>query len=307
VTTPARPLRFGLAGTGHWARITHAPALASADGIEFAAVWGRNTEAARALAAEHNAAAHDDFDAFLSDVDAVAFSVPPDVQAAIAVRAAGAGKHLLLEKPIAISAADGEALVQAVQDAGVASVVFFTARFQPDVRAWLADVVHPGHVVHPGRWSGGNAVWLGSALGGGSPFDTAWRRDKGALWDLAPHVISLLWACLGPVVAVTADAGRGDVTHLVLHHSGGATSTVTVTLGATEAAEYSHIYLWGESGRSAAPPETNQPVQALRVALTELAGNARSGNLDHPCDVRFGRDVGRVLAEAQRQIDARTT
>jgi len=299
VTTPARPLRFGLAGTGHWARITHAPALASADGIEFAAVWGRNAGATRALAVEHNVAAHDDFDAFLAGLDAVAFCVPPDVQAAIAVRAAGAGKHLLLEKPIALSAAGGEALARAVSDAGVASVVFFTARFQPDVRAWLADVVQPG------RWSGGNAVWLGSALGGGSPFDTPWRRDNGALWDLAPHLVSLLWACLGPVVAVTADAGRGDLTHLVLHHSGGTTSTVTVTLGATEAAEYSGICLWGESGRSAAPPETSQPVQALRVALAELAGNARSGNLGHPCDVRFGRDIGRVLAQAQRQIGAR--
>jgi predicted dehydrogenase len=36
-----RPLRFGLVGTGHWARITHAPALASTAGIELAAVWGR--------------------------------------------------------------------------------------------------------------------------------------------------------------------------------------------------------------------------------------------------------------------------
>ncbi len=301
MTTPARPLRFGLVGTGHWARITHAPALASADGIEFAAVWGRNAGAARALAAEHDAVAHDDIDAFLADVDGVAFSVPPDVQSAIAVRAAGAGKHLLLEKPVAFSDADGDALVRAVQDAGVASVVFFTARFQPDVRAWLADVVSPG------RWAGGNAVWLGSALGGGSPFDTPWRRDKGALWDLAPHLISLLWACLGPVVAVTADAGQGDVTHLVLHHSGGATSTVTVTLGAAGAAEHSGIWLWGESGRSVAPPETDQPAAALRVALAELAGNARSGHPGHPCDVRFGRDVGRVLAEAQRQIDARST
>ena len=42
------PLRFGLVGTGHWPRITHAPALASAEGIEFAAVWGRDPGAARA-------------------------------------------------------------------------------------------------------------------------------------------------------------------------------------------------------------------------------------------------------------------
>lgn len=300
MTAPVRPPRFGLVGTGHWARIAHAPALASTEGIEFAAVWGRNRAAARALAAEHGTRAYDDIDAFLSDVDAVAFSVPPDVQSAIAVQAAGAGKHLLLEKPIATSDAAADALVRAVRDNGVASVVFFTARFQPEVRAWLADVADRD------GWAGGNAVWLGSALSAASPFNTAWRRDKGALWDLAPHVVSLLWASLGPVVSVTADAGQADVTHLVLHHASGATSTVTVTLSAAEAADYSELYLWGESGRSVAPAETDQPVRPLRVALTELAGHARSGQPGHPCDVRFGRDIGRVLATAQRQLDART-
>jgi hypothetical protein len=115
----------------------------------------------------------------------------------------------------------------------------------------------------------------------------------------------LLWASLGPVVAVTADAGRADVAHLVLHHEGGTTSTVTVTLSASQAAAGFDLYLWGEHGRSAAPPEPPRPVAALRVALTELAAGARSGRTGHPCDVRFGRDVGRVLAEAQRQIDAR--
>jgi predicted dehydrogenase len=54
------PLRFGLVGTGHWAQVTHAPALASTEGIEFAAVWGRNHEAAAALAASHGATAHRD-------------------------------------------------------------------------------------------------------------------------------------------------------------------------------------------------------------------------------------------------------
>jgi predicted dehydrogenase len=50
----ARPLKFGLVGTGYWAGITHAPALASADGIEFAAVWGRNADAAADLAARYD-------------------------------------------------------------------------------------------------------------------------------------------------------------------------------------------------------------------------------------------------------------
>jgi predicted dehydrogenase len=289
-------LRFGLVGTGHWARITHAPALASADGIDFVAVCGRNADAAGELADRYHATAYDDISGFLADVDAVAFAVPPGVQAPIAIRAARAGKHLLLEKPIAISVADAGALVDAVEQAGVASVVFFTARFQADVRAWLAEVTATG------GWAGGCAVWLGSALRAGNPFNTPWRRDKGGLWDLAPHLISLLWASLGPVRSVTAQAGPADVTHLILRHEPGATSTATVTLNAPQSAGFADLFLWGEAGRSAAPVETDQPVTPLRTALTELAANARSGQTPHPCDVRFGREVGRVLADAQHQI-----
>ena len=291
-----RPVRFGLVGTGHWAQITHAPALASTDGIDFAAVWGRNVGAAAELADRYHANTYHDISAFLADVDAVAFAVPPGVQAPIAVRAAEAGKHLLLEKPIAISAADADALAGAVEQAGIASVVFFTARFQADVRAWLSEVTASG------RWAGGCAVWLGSALRAGNPFNTPWRRDKGGLWDLAPHLISLLWASLGPVQSVTAQAGHADVTHLILRHEPGATSTVTVTLNAPQSAELADLFVWGEAGRSAAPVETSQPVTPLRTALTELAANARSGQTSHPCDVHFGRQVGRVLTDAQHQI-----
>jgi hypothetical protein len=48
-------------------------------------------------------------------------------------------------------------------------------------------------------------------------------------------------------------------------------------------------------------------VAALRVALAELTANARSGRVGHPCDVKFGRDVVRVLASAERQLDSRRT
>jgi predicted dehydrogenase len=291
-----RSLRFGLVGTGHWARITHAPALASTDGIEFAAVWGRNADAAADLAASYHVAAHHDLSAFLAGIDAVAFAVPPGVQAPIAIRAASAGKHLLLEKPIAISSADADALAGAVEQARVASVVFFTARFQADVRAWEAEVTAAG------GWAGGCAVWLGSALQPGNPFNTPWRRDKGALWDLAPHVISLLWASLGPVRSVTAQAGLADITHLILRHDDGVTSTVTVTASAPLSADFTELYLWGQAGRSAAPAQAPDPLTPLRTALTELAANARSGQTSHPCDVQFGREIQRVLADAQRQI-----
>ncbi len=289
---------IGLAGTGHWARIVHAPALASTAGIRLAGVWGRNEQAAAALADSYDCVRYRAFDDLLADVDAVAFSMPPDVQAGLAARAAAEGKHLLLEKPIATTEEAGAALVSAVRSAGVASVVFFTGRFQQDVRDWLAAVAGQ-------RWIGGQAVWLGSALASGNPFNTPWRREKGALWDLAPHLVSLLWASLGPVRDVTADAGPGDVTHLILHHEGGASSAMTVTLGAAGVSDGVELWLWGEAGRSSAPGQTSDPIGALRRALTELAANALAGETRHDCDVRFGRAVGAVLAEAQRQLDAR--
>ena len=156
-----------------------------------------------------------------------------------------------------------------------------------------------------GGWTGGLASWFGSSLLESSPFNTPWRRDKGALWDVAPHVISLLWAALGPVTAVTADAGPADVSHLILHHAGGTSSTITVSQNGGEAAAGFEAYLWGPAGRSAVPAEETDPLPPLRTALGELAGNIRSGQVAHPCDAGFGRDVGHVITEAQRQIDAR--
>jgi len=293
------PLRFGLVGTGYWARIAHAPALASTEGIELAGVWGRDRRAAFTLAAEHGAAAFGEIEAMLAAVDAVAFAVPPDVQAPIAAAAARAGKHLMLEKPIAIAEAEADELVAAVDEGQVASVVFFILRFRDEMRAWLADVTARG------GWAGGLTSWFGSSLLETSPFNTPWRRDKGALWDIAPHVVSLLWAALGPVTSVTADAGPVDVSHLILHHEGGASSTMTVSQNGGEAAAGFEAYLWSDRGRSAAPPMTPDPVPPLSTALSELVANIRSGRTEHPCDVRFGRDVGHVVAEAQRQIDQR--
>jgi len=298
-------MRFGLVGTGFWARSTHAPALAATPGGALAAVWGRNGDAARSLAGEFGATAYADVGAFLDAVDAVAFAVPPHVQAPLAVRAAEAGKHLLLEKPISLSVDEADKLVAAVEAAGVASVVFFTDRFNTEIRAWLTDEHARGGWAGAG-WSGGVSVWLGSALQPESPFNTPWRREKGGLWDLGPHVVSLLWACLGPVTSVDAVPGADDVTHLVLRHEGGATSTATVTLSAPAAASGHNLFVWGEAGRSVMPATPVDPRESLRTAAAELLACAAAGSSEHPCDVRFGRAVVRVLAAAQAQVDARS-
>ena len=290
-------LRFGLVGTGYWARETHAPGIAAAKGATLAAVWGRDREAASSLAAVHGAVGFADFDAFLADVDAVSFSVPPDVQPALAMRAAAAGKHLLLEKPMALDEATGDALVRAVESSGVAALVFFTHLFSPPVVAWF-------DACDADPWLGGEAYWLGSALADENPFNTPWRRLYGGLWDVGPHAVVDLWRTLGPVVRVTAVQGAPDVTHLVLHHESGRSSTSTLTLSAPDPADGFTMLLWGPRGRTLMPIDDVDSMVALTVAAETLVDMVRTGERDHPAGVRMGADVVRLLADAQRQVDA---
>lgn len=295
-------MRFGLVGTGYWARVTHAPAIAATAGAELVGVWGRRPEAVGTIAAEHGARAYDDFDALLGDVDAVAFSVPPDVQAPLATRAARAGKHLLLDKPIALTRDDSDALADAVAASGVASVVFFTSRFQPEVRAWLADVNTTSD------WDGATAHWLGNGFAEDSPFaHSPWRRDKGGLWDVGPHILSLLLPTLGPVDRVTAESGPRDTTTLLLRHDSGATSVATLSIDAPAAAVVTDLVVWGRRGRSWLPAGSLAPAEALGVAVSELMSGAESGRVGHPCDVGFGREVVAVLAQAATQLQHRAS
>ena len=233
-------LRLGLVGTGYWADVTHATAAVAAPSWDLAAVWGRDGGRAAALAERHGAPhAGTDFDAFLAQVDAVTFAVPPQLQSELAVRAIRAGKHVALEKPIATSLEAADRLVASADAHGVATIVMFTMLYDPRVRR-LIDEVRVGR-----RWTGGAGLWLGSALNDENPFNTPWRHDKGGLWDLGPHAISVLWKTIGPISAVRAEAGEGDLVHLVLSHDDGRTSTVTMTLRAPDAADGFSTLLWG--------------------------------------------------------------
>lgn len=192
-------MRFGLLGTGSWAEHTHAAALAAAPDADLVAVWGRDPAKARALADRQGATAYEDVDALFDQVDAVAVALPPDVQAPLAARAARAGKHLLLDKPLALDLAAADEVVRAVDEAGVASVVFFTKRFTPSVADFLAGV--------SGRsWDGARATVLARLTG--ELWETShWRREHGALWDVGPHALSMLLPVLGPVSSVAAVRG----------------------------------------------------------------------------------------------------
>ncbi|WP_347057917.1 Gfo/Idh/MocA family oxidoreductase [Blastococcus sp. HT6-30] len=288
-------MRFGVLGTGHWARAVHATALAEHPSAELVGVWGRDLAKAKALGAEFEVPGYHDVDALLARVDAVAIALPPDVQAPLAVRAAEAGKHLLLEKPIALDVAGADRVVEAVRGSGVASVVFFTFRFQAATSTWLTQAART-------RLAGGSGSWLSSLAG--SPFAASpWRQEHGALWDIGPHALSLLVPALGPVVAVQAGAGLRDTVHLVLTHDSGAASTVTLSHTVAPMSTGTEFYVHGDAGRLVVLPDVDAPVDAFQVAVGELGAAAVAGGT-HPCDVGFGRDVVAVLATAARALDS---
>jgi predicted dehydrogenase len=289
-------MRVGLVGNGHWARVTHAAGLISEPSVELSGIWGRDRAKTAAMAAQLGTVGYDEVDQLFADVEAVAFSVPPQVQAELALRAARAGKHLLLEKPIAVSVAEADRLAEAVTEAGVASVVFFTGRFDAGQRQWLEQIVQRSD------WDGAAGFWLGSAFASGSPFDTPWRRDKGGLWDVAPHALAMLTGALGPIVEITARPGRRDLVHLILRHESGTSSSYAVSIDTPEAASEVSLKVWGVAGRSVMPALADDASHALARAARELAAAAQQPMPSHPCDVRLGRSVVRLLAEAERQL-----
>ena len=294
-------MRIGLLGTGPWAQMAHAPALSGHDAWDFAGVWGRRPDAAKELADAHGVPAYDDVDALLADVDAVAVALPPSVQAELAVRAARAGCHLLLDKPLAPTVEQGRAVVDAVREAGVASVVFFTTRFQPETEAWVTEQAAAG------GWFTARAEWLGSVFTSDSPFAASpWRQEKGALWDVGPHALSVLLPVLGDVRRVAAAVrGPGDTVLLVLDHVGGASSTLTLSLTAPTAAAGATVELRGEAGVTSLPDSSGNAVSALVRAADALSEAVRTGR-PHPCDAVFAQRVTEILAKAEAMVDSET-
>ncbi|WP_374224265.1 Gfo/Idh/MocA family protein [Streptomyces sp. ISL-66] len=290
--------RVGLLGTGPWAHRTHAPALAAHPGSEFVGVWGRRPEAAAELAAEYGVKVYEDPDALFADCDVVAFALPPDVQAPLAVRAAAAGCHLLLDKPVATTAEAARAVAGAVVEHRVASVVFLTLRFAEPTAGWVAEQAERS------GWFTGAAHWLGAVFPpDGEPSAYAaspWRKAKGGLWDVGPHALSVLIPVLGDVTSVSATRGPSDVVQLALRHTSGAASTAVLSLSSPRAAAGVGLEVRGAEGVFGLPEWGNVP-GAYGRALDALLAAARTGVPDER-GAEFGARLTEILAEAEEQL-----
>lgn len=289
----AEPIAVGVLGAGPWASLVHAPVLAASPHTRLAGIWARRPEAAAELAARHGTTAYESVEALFDVCDAVAFCVPPDVQADLALRAARAGKHLLLEKPIAGDVEGAFRLAEAIGEAGVGSMVVLSWRYSDVVRAFIerAAAFAP---------FGGRGAFVSGALLGGM-FATPWRLERGPLLDLGPHVVDLLDACLGSVTGVRAHGDLLGWVGVLLEHEGGAVSEASLCATSALQPHRSGVELYGAEGVLEIDCASAVGPAAFATLAEELATMVRTG-APHPLDVRRGLHLQRILADAEAQL-----
>jgi predicted dehydrogenase len=295
-STNAGRLKIGLIGTGYWADQCHASGIEQSDDVDFVGVWGRDPEKTGEFAARHNTEPFSSPEALFAAADVISLAVPPSVQPELAVTAADAGCHLLLEKPIATSVGEAARIVDACDRNGVKSVVNFSALFGGSTGPWMRDVVVPV------SWDGGSVTLLSDLRVTDTPFSgSPWRLlDNGSLWDVGPHALSLLVAGLGPVVDVKAQHGRGDTFVLALRHERGAVSNVILSYSVGVGGSRFEVEFWGPTGSIDAPPAAadSSPADSIIPALAALVESVRT---DRPSTygARFGAEIVDVLARAE--------
>jgi UDP-N-acetyl-2-amino-2-deoxyglucuronate dehydrogenase len=196
-------VRIGILGGGGISD-THARAAQAIAGAQVVAVHGANRDKTAALAKSAGAVAYDDLDAFLAHpMDVVAIGSPSGVHAEQATAAIRRGLHVLIEKPLDITTARIDAVIEDADRAGVKVGVFFQDRLAPglvDMKARIDAGVLGAPVFASGRvkWYRPPEYYAGSRWRG------TWRLDGGGvLMNQAIHTIDALLWLFGPVARVS--------------------------------------------------------------------------------------------------------
>lgn len=288
-------IRIGLVGAGPWAALFHAPMITGSPHTSLEAVWARRPELAGQLTARHGGAVAQSYDELLERVDVVAFSVPPDVQAQMAPQAARAGKHLVLEKPLAFTLEDAERINEAVQEAGVKTVLMLRNRYTSVGRTFV-------EATRGGTPRGGQASFVTGAALPGNEFATPWRVERGAVWDLAPHVLDLLDAGMGPVEEIRATGDPRRWVSLVTEHEGGAIgqSAVSITTPRAPGALYAEVQT--EAGPVRFDGAASDAEEGVGDRLMEALAVAIDTGHDAEIGIDRGVHLQRLLVEAEAQL-----
>jgi len=246
-------LSVGLIGAGNNAQ-GHARGIAVNNNIRLAAVMDIDGDRANALVAEHGGRAYTKLDELLNDseVDAVHVCSIHKAHAEQVIAAAQAGKHVLVEKPMALTVAECDAMIAACEDAGVKLMVGQVMRHFPvnlKVKALIREGVigQVGHMIRR-RYSNfdppGRSWYLDLDLGGVC-----------VLFCFGPHEFDILpWYIESPVVKVYAQGsesterykGQKDSYSMIMTHDNGAVSVLTQTVVSHTSAH--DTYVMGSEG-----------------------------------------------------------
>ena len=134
----AENLRVGLLGLGAIAQVVHLPVLHSLEGVELAGVCDVDRSKATAIASRFGnpRVFRSDDEVFNDpDLDAIVICTPNYLHHTQSIAALEAGKHVLVEKPLAIKAEDAEQVLAAAERTGKTLMVAMNNRYRPDIQA----------------------------------------------------------------------------------------------------------------------------------------------------------------------------
>lgn len=144
-------MRVGIVGAGSMGK-THSAGWHYVEslrtGAQLVGIMGRTRTGSSALAAQVGCAVYDRYEDLLADVDIVDVCTPTNLHRDLVLQAAAAGKHIICEKPIALTLADGRAMIDACRDAGVRLFIAQVVRFSPEYGS-ARDVVAAGQIGDP--------------------------------------------------------------------------------------------------------------------------------------------------------------
>ncbi len=255
-------IRFAIAGAGAITERAHIPALASVPDAKIVAIQSRTADkadrVARALWPDDTARpnAYSDFDEMLAreHPDAVGIFTPNRWHCEFTVKALDAGAHVLVEKPMAPTAAEARKMVDAAAKAGRVLMVAMQRRFGGIERA-IKDALASGAIGKPNfiraRLShGGPQLWAP----GQSWFTTASEAGGGAMLDLGVHVADLaIWfmgevdSVSGQVATLAKQIAVDDTGAMILHFKSGAIGVVEASWSSMP--PLSAIEIYGTEGR----------------------------------------------------------
>jgi len=270
-------VRWGIIGAGVIADVRMAPAIRQATGCELVAVQARDAAKAAAFAEKHSAARHyTDVAALVADpqVDAVYIASPNYLHAEQTILAAQHGKHVLCEKPMALTLDECQAMIDACRTHGVRLMIGYMMRFHA-VHQRAREMVEFGFLGEPKL---ARAHFLFQLP---RPGPNNWRQQPalsggGAVMDVAVHCVDLLRFLLSrEVEAVSAFAAHDpstypsdETTAILLRFEGNVQGAVEVSFGVPYASN--DFALYGSQGTLLGADSLGQePTGSLRALSAE--------------------------------------